>query len=87
MFTATLDSVQRGDDPATFELQVTYLDTDNPDWHVSKALPIGVDPTQTPAQQRASIRAQVIADAQRYKGQLAIHAGLLSLVGSSLDIP
>lgn len=86
-FTATLDAVEKSSDPAGFTLQVTYLDSDNPDWRVSKALPITVDPNQTAAQQRASIRAQVVADAQRYKRQLEIHAGLTELVGQSIEIP
>lgn len=85
-FTATLDSVVRGGDPLTFDVGVTYLDSDTPDWRVSKILHVTLDPAQTPAQQRAALVALVRADAAPYKQQLATHAGLVQALAQSIVI-
>lgn len=86
-FTATLDSVQRGEDPATFDLGVTYRDSTSPDWSVSKILRTTIDPTLTPAQQRNALVALVKADALPYQKQQVIYAELLALVGQSVQVP
>lgn len=85
-FTARLESVSALGDPTKVEIGVTYLDDAAPDWRVTKGLQVTLDPALTGAQQRAAIQAQVTADAQRYKTQLAAYAGLLAMVGSVLTI-
>lgn len=85
-FTATLDSVARSGDPASFDISVTYTDSADAEWRVAKTLRVTVDPAQTAAQQRAAIQSQIQADAQRYKQQLGIYGGLLGLVGQSFTI-
>lgn len=86
-FSAVLDSVSKGGPPTLLEIGVTYLDDANPDWRVSKILPVTLDPALTGVQQAAAIRAAVIADASLYKRQLAVVAGLSALVGTAVVVP
>lgn len=85
-FTARFDSVSKAGDPGAFDLGLTYLDADHPDWKVEKTLRVTFDPSQTGAQQRAAIQSQISADALRYKQQLATEAALQALVGQSITI-
>ena len=85
-YTATLNTVQRAGDPGAFDLNLTYLDSNDPDWHVHKTLRVVVDPALTAAQQRAAIVAQITADANLYKQQSATFAALLSLVGQVITL-
>ena len=86
MFTATLNSVQRSGDPASFDLGLTYSDSTAPDWHIYTTLRVVVDPALTGAQQRAALVETIRADAARYQQQAAIYAGLLSLVGQTVTL-
>lgn len=86
-FTAKLETVGRSGDPAAFDLTLTYTDSATPDQHVFRNLHITLDPAQTPAQQRAALQAQIIADATLYKQQEATYSGLQSMVGQSIAIP
>lgn len=85
-YTATLNSVQRAGDPGAFDLSLTYLDSNEPDWHVFKVLRVVIDPTLTAAQQRAALIAQITADATLYKQQSTTYAALLGLVGQTLTL-
>lgn len=82
VFTAQLESVSRAGDPSFFDLGVLYLNDTEPDWRVEKTLRVTVDPALNATQQRASILAQITADAQRYKTQSAIQTALSSIVGT-----
>lgn len=85
-FTAQLDSVSKAGEPSKVDLGVTYTDDSVPEWRVTKTLQVTLDPALSGPQQRDAIKAQVVADAQRYKAQLAAYAGLTSLVGSVITI-
>lgn len=83
-WTVTLESVTRAGDPLLFDLSVSYRNSADPDWHVSKTLRVTIDPALTAPQQRAAVVAMITADAVTYQKQAAIHNGLLSIVGQSI---
>lgn len=85
-FTATINSVSRSEDPGSFDISVTYLDSADPEWRVPKTLRVIVDPAATVQVQRQTVQSAIQADAQRYKQQLAVYGGLLSLVDQTFTI-
>lgn len=86
-FNATLESVARARNVAQFALELTYRDTDLPDWIGKRSLDVTVDPNGTVAVQRQQVRDAVIADAQLYRRQNAVYQSLKALEGTEIGIP
>lgn len=86
-FTARIDSISRAGDPGMFDVGVTYLESTLPDWRVAKILRVTIDPAQAVAQQRSALQSVISADAQLYRQQLTIHAGLQALVDQVITLP
>lgn len=85
-FTARLDAIHPAGQPGAIDVDLTYLDSTAPDWSIVKTLRITYDSSQTAAQQRTAIQAQISADGLLYKQQLAVNAALAALIGQSITI-
>lgn len=84
-FTATLTRVDRAYDPTAIKLWLTYQDSDT-EWTADRTLTFTFDPAQTGEQMREALIALVRQDAQRYRLQTAVYAGVSALRGQSLTI-
>lgn len=85
-FNVTLESVARASNVAMFRLELTYHDTDIPDWVGQRSLDVAVDPNGTVAAQRQQVRDAVIADAQLYRRQNAVYLSLQALQGTTIEV-